>query len=61
MIRSTYPVWRPKVQPFVTSLSKGETQNEGDDGLLGIIVEAQAYDIGRPDSYLEALQRLHKG
>jgi UTP-glucose-1-phosphate uridylyltransferase len=32
-----------------------------DDGFLGLVVEGRAYDIGRPDSYLEALQRLHRG
>jgi UTP--glucose-1-phosphate uridylyltransferase len=32
-----------------------------EDGILGLVVDGQSYDIGLPDSYLHALQHLRHG
>jgi UTP--glucose-1-phosphate uridylyltransferase len=32
-----------------------------EDGFLGLVIDGQSYDIGLPDSYLHALQRLRHG
>jgi UTP-glucose-1-phosphate uridylyltransferase/mevalonate kinase len=32
-----------------------------EEGFLGLVVDGQSYDIGLPDSYLHALQRLRQG
>ena len=42
-------------------LSTALKRLQREDGFLGLVFDGQSYDIGLPDSYLHALQRLRHG